>query len=74
MWSSFPPDTGGTASWHFLSDESDKGVFCYINEVTFGPHLRMPTRGNSYVSRGLNSGEGVEAGDGVKLSSVSSGQ
>lgn len=22
-------------------DESDKGVFCYVTEVNFGPHLRM---------------------------------
>ena len=23
--------------WNFLNDESDKGVFYYINEVIFGP-------------------------------------
>ena len=27
--------------WNFLSVESDKGIFCFINEVTFGKHLRM---------------------------------
>ena len=38
--------------WNFLSEESDKGVFCYINEVTFGKpqdHLRiggLVTRGS----------------------------
>lgn len=26
---------------NFLSDESCKGVFCYINEVTFGKHLGL---------------------------------
>ena len=25
---------------NFVSDENNKGVFCYVNEVTFGPHLR----------------------------------
>ena len=27
--------------WNFLSVESDKGIFCYVNEVTFGKYLRM---------------------------------
>ena len=27
--------------WNFLSVESDKIVFCYMNDVTFGKHLRM---------------------------------
>ena len=22
-------------------EESNKGVFCYVNEMTFGPYLRM---------------------------------
>ena len=26
---------------NFLSDRSNKGVFCYVNEVTFGPHWKM---------------------------------
>ena len=25
--------------WNFLSDESNKGVFCYMGEVTFGPPI-----------------------------------
>lgn len=25
----------------FVSDQSNKGMFCYVNELTFGPHLRM---------------------------------
>lgn len=25
----------------FISDESDKGVFCYVNEITYGFHLGM---------------------------------
>lgn len=27
--------------WNFFSVESDRDVSCYINEVTFGPHLRL---------------------------------
>ena len=27
--------------WNFLSVDSDKCVSCYVNEVTFGPHLKM---------------------------------
>lgn len=27
--------------WHFLSDESEKGVFRYANEGAFGPYLKM---------------------------------
>ena len=27
--------------WNFLSAESPKGVFCYVNEATSGKHLRM---------------------------------
>ena len=27
--------------WKFLSVESDKNVFCYVNEVTFGKHLSL---------------------------------
>lgn len=39
----------------FLSDERGKVVFCYVNEVTFGPHLRMGAgcRGANLVIRGL---------------------
>lgn len=29
--------------WNLLSDESNKDVFCYANEVIWGPHLRMGT-------------------------------
>ena len=28
--------------WNFLSD-GIQVFFCYVNEVTFGPHLRMET-------------------------------
>ena len=28
-----------------ISEESDQGVFCYVNEVTLGPHLRMGAGG-----------------------------
>lgn len=31
----------GTELWNFLGDESHKSVACYVNEVAFGPHLRM---------------------------------
>lgn len=27
--------------WNFLIDEIDKYIFCYINEVTLGEHLKM---------------------------------
>lgn len=27
--------------WNFLTDENDNSIFCYMNEVTFGLHLRM---------------------------------
>lgn len=27
--------------WNFLSIESHKRVFCYVNEVTFEKHLKM---------------------------------
>lgn len=29
--------------WGFLRDESNKSVFCYVIEVTFGKHLRVGT-------------------------------
>lgn len=29
--------------WTFLSFQSDKVVFCFVNEVTFGRHLRVGT-------------------------------
>lgn len=38
------------------SDEHDKGVFCYVNKVTFVKHLRMGAvaNGANYVIRGLD--------------------
>lgn len=27
--------------WNFLGVEGDKGVFCYVNEVTSGKHPRV---------------------------------
>lgn len=27
--------------WGFLEDENDQGISCYVNEMTFGMHLRM---------------------------------
>ena len=33
-------DTELLNPWHFLSEESDQGVFCYVNEVNFRKHLR----------------------------------
>lgn len=27
--------------WNFLSVKNDKDVFCCVNEVTFGNHLRL---------------------------------
>lgn len=27
--------------WNFLSAESKKSVFCYVNKVMFGKHLRV---------------------------------
>ena len=27
--------------WNFLSDESNKGVLCYVNKMIFVTHLRM---------------------------------
>ena len=55
--------------WNFLSDESDRVVFFYINEVTFEEHLRtgLVASGANHVIRGLElpptptSGEGREA-------------
>lgn len=26
---------------NFLSDYSKNGILCYVNEVAFGPHIRM---------------------------------
>lgn len=26
--------------WNFLSDENDKGVSCYVNEVSFAPSAK----------------------------------
>lgn len=37
------PSTKRLKPLEVLSDESDKDVFCYINEMTFGKHLRMGT-------------------------------
>ena len=36
--------------WNFLSEESHKGFFCYVNKVTFGLHLRM----GSWLPRRIN--------------------
>lgn len=40
---------------NFLSVESDRGTFCYVNEVTFGGHLKMGMviNGAKQVIRGL---------------------
>lgn len=35
--------------WNFLSDESNKDVFCYLNEVSFRKHLR-----GRVVAKGTN--------------------
>lgn len=35
--------------WNFLSDESDKDVFCYFNELSFRKHLR-----GRVVAKGTN--------------------
>lgn len=40
--------------WNFLSDKSDKDVFFYVNEMTFGQHLRM---GASHQKKRLGKGE-----------------
>lgn len=42
-------------SWNFLNVESRKYVFCYVNEMTFGKHLRMGFVANetNYVIRRL---------------------
>ena len=32
---------GSQNPWDFLNVESDKGIFCSVNEVTFGKHLRV---------------------------------
>lgn len=42
-------------SWNFLSAESNRGAFCYVNEVGFGKYLRIrlvAKRTNSVI-RGL---------------------
>lgn len=41
---SLPPSFLGHRSqnpWNTLSVESDKGIFCYVNEANFGKQLRM---------------------------------
>lgn len=51
--------TSGTEllnAWNFLSDECDKGIFSYVNEVTFGDTKEgggLVARGASPVFRGL---------------------
>ena len=35
------PGTEPPNPWNFLKDESAKGVFCYVNEATFGKLPRM---------------------------------
>ena len=37
--------SGSTNTWNFLSVERFKGVFCYVNEVSSGPHLSMGAAG-----------------------------
>lgn len=49
-------------------DESDKGVFCYVNKVTFGPNFKdgnwLPRDSTSnFQSHPLTSREGRGAGD-----------
>lgn len=42
IWSlSTIPDLQLPKRWNFLSVESDEGVFCYVNKVTFGKHAEI---------------------------------
>lgn len=42
VWSSFTvPSTELLNPWDFLGIESHNSVFCYVNEITFGKHLRI---------------------------------
>lgn len=47
-------------AWNFPGGERNKGVLCYVNEMTLGPHLRL-----GLVAR---------VGRGLELSSVRGGE
>lgn len=49
--------------WHFLSDESNEGVSCHVNEVTLGTRLRMRAAGGTFSPKSLTTGESGGAGD-----------
>lgn len=40
--------------WNFLCDESREGIFHYVNEMAFGPHLsrELFVRRTTHVTRG----------------------
>ena len=73
FWSSSTvPDSELPNHWHFPSEESHQGVFCYVNEIAFGPHwwIGMAARGAKAIIWGLelsvppHLGEGRWAVDG----------
>lgn len=41
MYLSFFLAHSSQSPWNFLSFESSKVAFCYVNEVSLGKHLRM---------------------------------
>ena len=74
------PGIGLQNTCRFLSEERDKGDFCYVNEVTFGKSLRMGlvARRTNQKIRGMEisvpSPRHLERRWGWKCNSVTRGQ